>query len=64
MAASVPGLPKKAVGKVHFVINLAQCLPLRPDHVYSWVVHVDSVTRPDWRTSFYVLDRPSGPVVG
>ena len=64
LAPTIPGIPRKAWNKVHFVINLSPGLPLRPDHVYTWAASVDGDTRSDWKTSFYVVDQPAPPVVG
>ena len=63
-AFSVPGLPKKAANKVHFVVNMGPGLPLTPDHIYTWRVLLDGETRDDWQTSFYVLQTAADVVVG
>jgi hypothetical protein len=64
VAVSIPGMPRKAPNRAHFVVNMAPGLPLLPDHVYTWRVQVDGESRPDWATSFYVRQEPAGPVVG
>ena len=63
-AVTIPGVPRKAPNRVHFVINLAPGLPLLADHVYTWRVSIDGETQDGWATSFYVRQAVGGVVVG
>jgi hypothetical protein len=62
----IPGVqaPKELSCRINVQMGLPLGLPLEPGNVYSWTVHIDDVTRPEWSTPFYLVGLPTGPVWG
>lgn len=62
------GIPRRMLwAHTQVILNLGNGLPLRPGHLYTWSLDIDTTHRPEWAVSFYVpgpASEPSRPVFG
>jgi hypothetical protein len=57
-------LPQDLPARIQILMGFPMGLPLERGRKYTWQLEIDSTTKPDWETWFYVVGPPPQPVIG